>query len=235
MFTSCSDNIEELSNSDVDFKFNKQFFAKDFAKVNSPFSLKSRLSDDEITEINSFAKLSSDLYSDVSLADSLKNNFSETMAFYGLDTEVHGYNSPEIQFLLLLADPMAKELLENEDFVKLAEYAKGKGIDLPPSGAEWNTKSRAILKPGIVAIPIAIYVAAATILFVEVSVAVHFAVKLWFAGVEKSTTSLQSTSVTCEKASESIVTFDLIDDDTKQAVNEYLEGIISESIQGRER
>lgn len=236
LFSSCSDNREDLLNSDVDFKFNKQFFAKDFSRVNSPFSLRSKFSDDEFAEISSFARLSTDLYNDTSLADKLKNNFSETMSLYNLSTETHEYDSPEIQFLLLLADPIAKEYLETENFVELAEYAKKKGINLPPSGEEWNIGHKALCKPGIAAIPVAIYVAAATILAVEVSVVVHFAVKFWFAGVgKKPKPSNQSTSIsaTCENVSESLMSFDLIDDDTKQAVSEYLEGVISESIQGR--
>lgn len=68
---------------------------------------------------------------------------------------------------------------------------------------------------------------------VEISVVVHFAVKFWFAGGDESEEPIRSTSATCENVSESLVTFDLIDDNTKKAVNEYLEGVILESIQGR--
>lgn len=67
----------------------------------------------------------------------------------------------------------------------------------------------------------------------EVAIAVHLALKVWIRGVEKPPISIQPIGATCEKVSESLVAFDLIDNDTKQAVNEHLEGIISESIQGR--
>lgn len=178
--------------------FSSKNFASDCDSYSSPFQLSSYVSSTEQVFVKKFAQLSRDMYLNPNLAAEFKAHSDSVFEEYGFKTAPFTPESSQGLCLISLSDVTAMSYLEEGEFMEFINYLNENGATLDKNnilypylrGASSTSSSsqNAEFFP-ILAIPVAIYAVAATIVAVEVAVVAHFAVKVGFAGVTRTTGS----------------------------------------------
>ncbi|MBR8803571.1 hypothetical protein [Porphyromonas levii] len=239
LFASCSNG--RLVNSDVEPSFDKDAYATNQKKYNSPFYVDNLLRSSEQSNLRALATLTTDLFDNAILANALQQNPSEVLKKYGVSESLLSPNSREFKVMLTLADPVAVNLLNQADMVGYSLYLKDKGLiatDLEKldikrdlyessslraaSSAEFSKKEAMLfVGAGVVAV-------AAAIAVVLTTAAVYSSVAFW--GPNSRMASSSEVDKLSADIAESLVNVDAIEESDVPSMTDAIESSIIDSI-----